>query len=125
MGETSTNTANINMLQGQKIRVEEGCVLPEPCDAAHCPDNSHCSDDSVDDLNTHTCVCDPGEHTHTHTQTNTHILSQAYWEISITGQSNTARVSAEKTRHRFIFKHFSVIQENILFNQTIILFYSV
>ncbi|XP_031438509.1 cadherin EGF LAG seven-pass G-type receptor 1 isoform X2 [Clupea harengus] len=60
MGETSTNTANINMLQGQKIRVEEGCVLPEPCDAAHCPDNSHCSDDSVDDLNTHTCVCDPG-----------------------------------------------------------------
>ncbi|KAG5267991.1 hypothetical protein AALO_G00228220 [Alosa alosa] len=59
MGETS-NTAKVSMQQGQKIRVEDGCVHPEPCDTAHCPDNSHCSDEWSEDWNTHTCVCDPG-----------------------------------------------------------------
>uniref|UniRef100_A0AAY4D3X6 Cadherin EGF LAG seven-pass G-type receptor 1 n=1 Tax=Denticeps clupeoides TaxID=299321 RepID=A0AAY4D3X6_9TELE len=56
MGETSTNTANINMQQGQKIRVEEGCDVADPCDSNNCPENSHCSDD----WSAHTCVCDPG-----------------------------------------------------------------
>ncbi|XP_076008243.1 cadherin EGF LAG seven-pass G-type receptor 1 isoform X2 [Genypterus blacodes] len=56
MGETSTNVANVNMAQGLKIRVEEGCDLADPCDAHMCPENSHCSDD----WSTHTCVCDPG-----------------------------------------------------------------
>ncbi|KAM6985970.1 cadherin EGF LAG seven-pass G-type receptor 1 [Aplochiton taeniatus] len=56
MGETSTNTANVNMQQGLKIRVEEGCDLADPCDSNLCPDNSHCSDD----WSTHTCICDPG-----------------------------------------------------------------
>ncbi|XP_035281502.1 cadherin EGF LAG seven-pass G-type receptor 1-like isoform X1 [Anguilla anguilla] len=56
MGETSTNTANLNMEQGQKIRVEDGCDLADPCDSIICPEHSHCSDD----WNTHTCVCDPG-----------------------------------------------------------------
>uniref|UniRef100_A0AAQ5YEE1 Cadherin EGF LAG seven-pass G-type receptor 1 n=1 Tax=Amphiprion ocellaris TaxID=80972 RepID=A0AAQ5YEE1_AMPOC len=56
MGETSTNVANINMAQGLKIRVEDGCDLADPCDSNICPENSHCSDD----WSTHTCVCDPG-----------------------------------------------------------------
>uniref|UniRef100_A0A8C9TNK3 Cadherin EGF LAG seven-pass G-type receptor 1 n=1 Tax=Scleropages formosus TaxID=113540 RepID=A0A8C9TNK3_SCLFO len=56
MGETATNTGNINMLQGLKIRVEEGCDLADPCDANLCPEHSHCSDD----WSAHTCVCDPG-----------------------------------------------------------------
>ncbi|XP_017552506.1 cadherin EGF LAG seven-pass G-type receptor 1 isoform X2 [Pygocentrus nattereri] len=56
MGETSTNTANINMQQGLKIHVEEGCDLADPCDSNICPENSQC----MDDWSTHTCVCDPG-----------------------------------------------------------------
>lgn len=56
MGETSTNVANINMAQGLKIRVEDGCDLADPCDSNICPENSQCSDD----WSTHTCVCDPG-----------------------------------------------------------------
>uniref|UniRef100_A0A671YRW7 Cadherin EGF LAG seven-pass G-type receptor 1 n=1 Tax=Sparus aurata TaxID=8175 RepID=A0A671YRW7_SPAAU len=56
MGETSTNVANVNMAQGLKIRVEDGCDLDDPCDSNICPENSQCSDD----WSTHTCVCDPG-----------------------------------------------------------------
>ncbi|XP_072233193.1 cadherin EGF LAG seven-pass G-type receptor 1 isoform X2 [Leuresthes tenuis] len=56
MGETSTNVANVNMAQGLKIRVEDGCDLADPCDSNICPENSHCSDD----WSTHTCICDPG-----------------------------------------------------------------
>ncbi|KAL0962784.1 hypothetical protein UPYG_G00345400 [Umbra pygmaea] len=56
MGETSTNVANVNMLQGSKIHVEDGCDLADPCDSNICPENSQCSDD----WSTHTCVCDPG-----------------------------------------------------------------
>ncbi|KAJ8262011.1 hypothetical protein GJAV_G00161080 [Gymnothorax javanicus] len=56
MGETPNNAANLNMQQGQKIRVEDGCDLADPCDSNICPEHSHCSDD----WNTHTCVCDPG-----------------------------------------------------------------
>ncbi|CAB1331623.1 unnamed protein product, partial [Coregonus sp. 'balchen'] len=33
MGETSTNLANVNMLQGQKVRVEDGCEVANPCTA--------------------------------------------------------------------------------------------
>ncbi|XP_058272722.1 cadherin EGF LAG seven-pass G-type receptor 1 isoform X1 [Hemibagrus wyckioides] len=56
MGETSTNTGNINMQQGLKIQVEEGCDLTDPCDSNICPENSHC----MDEWSAHTCVCDPG-----------------------------------------------------------------
>uniref|UniRef100_A0A671R1Z4 Cadherin EGF LAG seven-pass G-type receptor 1-like n=1 Tax=Sinocyclocheilus anshuiensis TaxID=1608454 RepID=A0A671R1Z4_9TELE len=56
MGETATNTANINMQQALKIHVEEGCDMANPCDSNICPDNSQCTDD----WNAHTCVCDPG-----------------------------------------------------------------
>lgn len=57
MGETSNNVANVNMAQGLKIRVEDGCDVDDPCDSNICPDNSHCSDD----WNSYTCVCDPGD----------------------------------------------------------------
>ncbi|XP_057179691.1 cadherin EGF LAG seven-pass G-type receptor 1 isoform X2 [Triplophysa rosa] len=56
MGETATNTANINMQQALKIHVEEGCDLSNPCDLNICPENSYCTDD----WNAHTCTCDPG-----------------------------------------------------------------
>ncbi|TSK13169.1 Cadherin EGF LAG seven-pass G-type receptor 1 [Bagarius yarrelli] len=56
MGETSTNTGNINMQQGLKIRVEEGCDLADPCESNICPDNSYC----MDEWSAHSCVCDPG-----------------------------------------------------------------
>lgn len=56
MGETATNVANINIAQGLKIRVEDGCDLTDPCDSNICPENSQCSDD----WSMHTCVCDPG-----------------------------------------------------------------
>ncbi|XP_017285390.1 cadherin EGF LAG seven-pass G-type receptor 1 isoform X2 [Kryptolebias marmoratus] len=56
MGETSTNVANVNMAQGLKIHVEDGCKLEDPCDSNICPENSQCSND----WSTHTCVCDPG-----------------------------------------------------------------
>lgn len=56
IGETSSNVANVNIAQGVKIRVEDGCDLADPCDSNICPENSHCSDD----WNTHTCICDPG-----------------------------------------------------------------
>ncbi|KAM4712410.1 cadherin EGF LAG seven-pass G-type receptor 1 isoform 2-T2 [Anableps anableps] len=56
VGETSTNVANVNMAKGQKIHVEDGCDLADPCDSNICPENSHCSDD----WSTHTCICDPG-----------------------------------------------------------------
>ncbi|XP_027875467.1 cadherin EGF LAG seven-pass G-type receptor 1 isoform X3 [Xiphophorus couchianus] len=56
VGETATNVANVNMAQGLKIHVEDGCDLADPCESNICPENSHCSDD----WSTHTCVCDPG-----------------------------------------------------------------
>ncbi|XP_035384301.1 cadherin EGF LAG seven-pass G-type receptor 1 isoform X3 [Electrophorus electricus] len=56
MGETSTNTANINMQQGLKIRVEEGCDVADPCDSNICPGNSHCTAD----WGAHSCDCDAG-----------------------------------------------------------------
>ncbi|XP_066525030.1 cadherin EGF LAG seven-pass G-type receptor 1 [Hoplias malabaricus] len=56
MGETSSNTATINMQQALKIRVEEGCDRDDSCDSNICPENSHCTDD----WSSHTCVCDPG-----------------------------------------------------------------
>lgn len=57
MGETSNNVANVNMAQGLKIRVENGCDLADPCDSNICPENSQC----IDDWSTHTCACDPGK----------------------------------------------------------------
>lgn len=56
VGETPSSMSNMNMAQGMKIRVEEGCDVSDPCDSNICPENSHCSDEWT----THSCVCDPG-----------------------------------------------------------------
>nr|XP_006004060.2 PREDICTED: cadherin EGF LAG seven-pass G-type receptor 1 [Latimeria chalumnae] len=56
MGETSSNSASLNMSKATKTRVEEGCEVNDPCDSAFCPINSHCSDD----WNSYSCICDPG-----------------------------------------------------------------
>uniref|UniRef100_A0A8C8FMX4 Cadherin EGF LAG seven-pass G-type receptor 1a n=1 Tax=Oncorhynchus tshawytscha TaxID=74940 RepID=A0A8C8FMX4_ONCTS len=56
MGETSTNLANVNMLQGQKVRVEDGCEVANPCTPNVCPEHSHCTDN----WSSHTCMCHPG-----------------------------------------------------------------
>uniref|UniRef100_A0A6Q2Z885 Cadherin EGF LAG seven-pass G-type receptor 1a n=1 Tax=Esox lucius TaxID=8010 RepID=A0A6Q2Z885_ESOLU len=56
MGETSTNLANVNMREGQRIRVEEGCQVANPCATNVCPEHSRCTDD----WSAHSCVCRPG-----------------------------------------------------------------
>lgn len=86
MGETSTNVANVNMAQGLKIRVEDGCDLADPCDSNICPENSHCSDD----WSTHSCVCDPGNmnlHKFIHSNGPYKLLYIAQCGLSITFHS--------------------------------------
>ncbi|XP_041965982.1 cadherin EGF LAG seven-pass G-type receptor 1 [Alosa sapidissima] len=56
MGETATNTANINMRQALRLRVEEGCEVPDACQASACPLHSRCRDT----WGSHSCVCQPG-----------------------------------------------------------------
>ncbi|XP_051545772.1 cadherin EGF LAG seven-pass G-type receptor 1 [Myxocyprinus asiaticus] len=56
MGETSTNTANINMRQAVKIRAKDGCNIPDTCQSNLCPTHSHCRENWA----SHTCVCVPG-----------------------------------------------------------------
>ncbi|XP_051975378.1 cadherin EGF LAG seven-pass G-type receptor 1 [Xyrauchen texanus] len=56
IGETSTNTANINMRQAVKIRAIDGCNIPDTCQSNLCPTHSHCSENWA----SHTCVCVPG-----------------------------------------------------------------
>ncbi|KAJ7997632.1 hypothetical protein DPEC_G00214140 [Dallia pectoralis] len=56
MGETSTNLANVNMREGRKIRVKEGCSVANPCTANLCPEHSRCTDN----WRAHSCVCQPG-----------------------------------------------------------------
>lgn len=58
MGETSTNVANINIAQGMKIRVEDGCDLSDPCELDPCTSNSYCNNE----WSTYTCDCEPGKH---------------------------------------------------------------
>ncbi|NWR73985.1 CELR1 protein, partial [Centropus unirufus] len=56
MGETSTNTATLNMKQAIKINVKDGCEVDNPCDSNPCPQHSYCSDD----WDSYSCICDPG-----------------------------------------------------------------
>ncbi|KAJ8245418.1 hypothetical protein GJAV_G00270520 [Gymnothorax javanicus] len=56
MGETVSYTANVNIQQGHRVGVEEGCDPADPCGPASCPEHSRCSDA----WNAHTCVCEPG-----------------------------------------------------------------
>ncbi|XP_067292429.1 cadherin EGF LAG seven-pass G-type receptor 1 [Pseudorasbora parva] len=56
IGETSTNTANINMRHATRVRAKDGCSVPDACLSNLCPTNSHCRDNWT----SHTCVCEPG-----------------------------------------------------------------
>ncbi|XP_031420890.1 cadherin EGF LAG seven-pass G-type receptor 1 isoform X2 [Clupea harengus] len=56
MGETATNTANINMRQALRLRVEEGCEVVDACLSSVCPLHSRCTDTWA----SHSCVCQTG-----------------------------------------------------------------
>ncbi|KAK7121465.1 hypothetical protein R3I93_022530 [Phoxinus phoxinus] len=56
MGETSTNTANINIRHATRVRAKDGCNVPDACVSNLCPTHSRCGDNWA----SHTCVCEPG-----------------------------------------------------------------
>uniref|UniRef100_A0A8C1ZEY8 Cadherin EGF LAG seven-pass G-type receptor 1b n=1 Tax=Cyprinus carpio TaxID=7962 RepID=A0A8C1ZEY8_CYPCA len=56
MGETSTNTANINIRLATRIRAKDGCNVPDACQSNLCPSHSRCTDNWA----SYTCVCEPG-----------------------------------------------------------------
>lgn len=56
MGETSTNTANINIRHATRIRAKDGCNVPDACQSNLCPSHSRCTDNWA----SLTCVCEPG-----------------------------------------------------------------
>ncbi|XP_053103347.1 cadherin EGF LAG seven-pass G-type receptor 2 isoform X2 [Hemicordylus capensis] len=56
MGETSASAVALNVNQGEKVNVERGCSVPDPCDSNPCPVNSYCNDD----WDSYSCSCDPG-----------------------------------------------------------------
>uniref|UniRef100_A0A672NJX6 Cadherin EGF LAG seven-pass G-type receptor 1-like n=1 Tax=Sinocyclocheilus grahami TaxID=75366 RepID=A0A672NJX6_SINGR len=56
MGETSTNTANINIRHATRIHAKDGCNIPDACQSNLCPSHSRCADNWA----SHTCVCEPG-----------------------------------------------------------------
>lgn len=57
IGETSASAVALNVNQAERVNVERGCSIPDPCDSNPCPDNSYCSDD----WDSYSCSCDPGE----------------------------------------------------------------
>ncbi|XP_028652386.2 cadherin EGF LAG seven-pass G-type receptor 2 isoform X2 [Erpetoichthys calabaricus] len=56
IGETSASAVALNLNQAEKVNVERGCSLPDPCDSNPCPANSYCNDD----WDSYSCSCDPG-----------------------------------------------------------------
>ncbi|XP_062834481.1 cadherin EGF LAG seven-pass G-type receptor 2 isoform X1 [Anolis carolinensis] len=56
MGETSASAVALNVNQAEKVNVEHGCSIPDPCDSNPCPVNSYCNDD----WDSYSCSCDPG-----------------------------------------------------------------
>ncbi len=56
LGETATNTANINIRHATRIRAKDGCNIPDACQSNLCPSHSSCTDNWA----SHTCVCKPG-----------------------------------------------------------------
>lgn len=57
MGETSGGAITLNVNQAEKVNVEHGCSIPDPCDSNPCPLNSYCNDD----WDSYSCSCDPGQ----------------------------------------------------------------
>uniref|UniRef100_A0A8D0H436 Cadherin EGF LAG seven-pass G-type receptor 2 n=1 Tax=Sphenodon punctatus TaxID=8508 RepID=A0A8D0H436_SPHPU len=56
MGETSDTAVALNVNQAERMNVERGCSVPDPCDSNPCPANSYCNDD----WDSYSCSCDPG-----------------------------------------------------------------
>ncbi|XP_069797890.1 cadherin EGF LAG seven-pass G-type receptor 2 isoform X4 [Narcine bancroftii] len=56
IGETPLTAVALNINHAEKINVERGCSIPDPCDSSPCPTNSYCSDD----WGSYSCSCDPG-----------------------------------------------------------------
>ncbi|XP_069489759.1 cadherin EGF LAG seven-pass G-type receptor 2 isoform X2 [Ambystoma mexicanum] len=56
IGETSASAVALNVNQAERVNVERGCSVPDPCDSSPCPTNSYCNDD----WDSHSCSCDPG-----------------------------------------------------------------
>ncbi|XP_019369272.1 PREDICTED: cadherin EGF LAG seven-pass G-type receptor 2, partial [Gavialis gangeticus] len=56
IGETSASAVALNVNQAERVNMERGCSIPDPCDSNPCPDNSYCSDD----WDSYSCSCDPG-----------------------------------------------------------------
>ncbi|XP_077190373.1 cadherin EGF LAG seven-pass G-type receptor 2 isoform X2 [Paroedura picta] len=56
MGETSASAVSLNVNQAEKVNVEHGCSIPDPCDSNPCPENSYCNDD----WDSYSCSCNPG-----------------------------------------------------------------
>ncbi|KAM9471158.1 cadherin EGF LAG seven-pass G-type receptor 1 [Clarias gariepinus] len=56
MGETSSNTANINMHKALRVRVNDGCEVLDACVSSVCPAHSRCTDNWA----SHSCVCESG-----------------------------------------------------------------
>ncbi|XP_016011118.2 cadherin EGF LAG seven-pass G-type receptor 2 isoform X1 [Rousettus aegyptiacus] len=56
VSETPGGVSSLDPSRGERINVEPGCSLPDPCDSNPCPANSYCSDD----WDSYSCSCDPG-----------------------------------------------------------------
>ncbi|XP_072134760.1 cadherin EGF LAG seven-pass G-type receptor 2 isoform X3 [Mobula birostris] len=56
IGETPLTAVALNINHAEKVNVERGCNIPDPCDSSPCPTNSYCSDD----WDSYSCSCDPG-----------------------------------------------------------------
>ncbi|EMP25868.1 Cadherin EGF LAG seven-pass G-type receptor 2 [Chelonia mydas] len=56
IGETSASAVALNVNQAERVSVEHGCSVPDPCDSSPCPANSYCNDD----WDSFSCSCDPG-----------------------------------------------------------------
>ncbi|CAM2107537.1 unnamed protein product [Caretta caretta] len=56
IGETLASAVALNVNQAERVSVEHGCSVPDPCDSSPCPANSYCNDD----WDSFSCSCDPG-----------------------------------------------------------------
>uniref|UniRef100_A0A674K493 Cadherin EGF LAG seven-pass G-type receptor 2 n=1 Tax=Terrapene triunguis TaxID=2587831 RepID=A0A674K493_9SAUR len=56
IGETAASAVALNVNQAERVNVERGCSVPDPCDSSPCPANSYCNDD----WDSFSCSCDPG-----------------------------------------------------------------
>ncbi|TFK00729.1 izumo sperm-egg fusion protein 3 [Platysternon megacephalum] len=56
IGKTAASAVALNVNQAERVNVERGCSVPDPCDSSPCPANSYCNDD----WDSFSCSCDPG-----------------------------------------------------------------